>query len=153
MIDHGTVIVHTHSKIWDMCVVHAQVHKTLPASFRTNKTVILIRCVISKTTKSQAPYPPRENLKKNQYIKQGMTDATEVDFGLSDVSGFSPENDIFILVVVSALSLLGINHYLWVWKEIFIKYQDCSFMMTFFRLSSGGRVLMVLKQPSLSAPS
>ena len=41
-----------------------------------------------------------------------MTDATEVDFGLSDVLVFSPENDIFILVVVSAFSLLGINHYL-----------------------------------------
>ena len=41
-----------------------------------------------------------------------MTDTTGVDFDLSDVSVFSPENDVFILVVVSAFSLLGIIHYL-----------------------------------------
>ena len=31
----------------------------------------------------------------------------DVDFNLSDVSVISPENDVFVLVVVSSLSLLG----------------------------------------------
>ena len=38
-----------------------------------------------------------------------MANTTNVDFNLSDVPVFSPENDVFILVVVSALSLLGIK--------------------------------------------
>ena len=37
-----------------------------------------------------------------------MADTTDVDFNLSDVSVFSPENDMFVLVVISSLSLLGI---------------------------------------------
>ena len=46
-----------------------------------------------------------------------MTDTTDVDFDLSDISVFSPENDVFVLVVISSLSLLGIycsdfEHYL-----------------------------------------
>ena len=40
-----------------------------------------------------------------------MANSTKVDFNLSDVPVFSPENDAFILVVVSALSLLGNNDY------------------------------------------
>ena len=40
-----------------------------------------------------------------------MANTTNVDFNLSDVPVFSPENDAFILVVVSALSLLGNNDY------------------------------------------
>ena len=36
-----------------------------------------------------------------------MNDATVVDFNLSDVSVFSPENSAFNLVVVSALSIIG----------------------------------------------
>ena len=36
-----------------------------------------------------------------------MADTTDVDFDLSDISVFSPENDVFVLVVISALSLLG----------------------------------------------
>ena len=31
-----------------------------------------------------------------------------MDFDLSDISVFSPENDVFVLVVISSLSLLGI---------------------------------------------
>ena len=30
-----------------------------------------------------------------------------MDFDLSDISVFSPENDVFVLVVISSLSLLG----------------------------------------------
>ena len=37
-----------------------------------------------------------------------MADTTDVDFDLSDISVFSPENDLFVLAVVSTLSLLGI---------------------------------------------
>ena len=36
-----------------------------------------------------------------------MTDATVVDFNLSDVSVFGPENSALYLVVVSALSIIG----------------------------------------------
>ena len=36
-----------------------------------------------------------------------MADTADVDFNLSDVSVFSPENDLFVLVVISSLSLLG----------------------------------------------
>ena len=31
----------------------------------------------------------------------------DVDFNLSDISVISPENDVFVLVVISSLSLLG----------------------------------------------
>ena len=41
-------------------------------------------------------------------IQIEMADTTDVDFNLSDVSVFSPENDMFVLVVISSLSLLGI---------------------------------------------
>ena len=41
-------------------------------------------------------------------IQIEMADTTDVDFNLSDVSVFSPENDLFVLVVISSLSLLGI---------------------------------------------
>ena len=36
----------------------------------------------------------------------------DVDFDLSDISVFSPENDVFVLVVISSLSLLGISIFL-----------------------------------------
>ena len=38
-----------------------------------------------------------------------MADTTDVDFNLSDISVFSLENDVFVLVVISSLSLLGIS--------------------------------------------
>ena len=42
---------------------------------------------------------------------------TVVDFNLSDVPVFSTENSVFNLVVVSALSLIGINQLIFLYQE------------------------------------
>ena len=114
VIDHAwygqTVIVHTHSIILDSTHTSSQFRKNY-RFFRTIITVTLTRCR-NKTTKPKFHNPPTENHQNNQQKERDMTDTTGVDFDLSDLSVFSPENDVFILVVVSALSLLGIIHYL-----------------------------------------
>ena len=46
-----------------------------------------------------------------------MANTAVVDFNLSDVPVFSTENSVFNLVVVSALSLIGINQLIFLYQE------------------------------------
>ena len=57
------------------------------------------------------------NLDREDYPANGLilqitklteeVDMADVDFNLSDISVISPENDVFVIVVISSLSLLG----------------------------------------------
>ena len=90
-------------------------------------------------------------------IKQlKMADTADVDFDLSDISVFSPENDLFVLAVLSSLSLLGI-YLLFTFFSTYIFqhiiFQDCSFMTTFTPQSSGAEALEAQRSLSQLVPS